>query len=604
MDDILGRFIDILATDLSKSLSETIINSGYRNYDKIILPFKAGFTNYLEGSYDRYCKMKTLLYRDKPVTLKSHYVASDYRLGRDHIDGESVMAHFVFHKKNVVVGTAGSGKSVLLRKLFLDFVESDRKIAPVLVELRLIGSLGDDTSIFDYVHNMISGLDRGFTKDQFAFLMKKGKIALLLDGFDELEFGKRSFYEREVIDFSIKYPDLIIVLTSRPDDFFISWSDFSIYRVLPLNQKQASDLISKIDYDAIVKSKFLKDLNDSLYVKHVEFLSNPLLLTMMLLTYEQLAEIPEKIHIFYEQAFDTLFHKHDALKALYKRKSYTGLPVDDFKTIFSAFCLLTYSDRSIMFSDTDITKYITKAIELEDFQINPDDFLSDLIESVCILQKDGVSYTFAHRSFQEYFSARFIAHSQSISFLEMMDVLSENIVQDSVINTLFNINLERVEKEWVIPVLDGVLSEGRLYFESKDYGGFLNIFYSSLSVIEDEIQYLAVSGKKGWFLSILIDFYRKEYDIFLGDKMSKHFDLEESKVEKQWILDMCAQLGERSLSFDFLRGDPDWVDHQAENNIFCFVIFGFMDALLLRLKNKYYNKEKSLKDLIRGRNIL
>lgn len=45
----------------------------------------------------------------------------------------------------------------------------------------------------------------------------------------------------------------------------------------------------------------------------------------MLLTFEQYAEVPSKMHIFYREAFAALSVKHDASKGAYKRVLKTGL---------------------------------------------------------------------------------------------------------------------------------------------------------------------------------------------------------------------------------------------------------------------------------------
>ena len=41
---------------------------------------------------------------------------------------------------------------------------------------------------------------------------------------------------------------------------------------------------------------------------------------MMLMTFDEFAEIPSKMHVFYEQAFNVLYNKHDATKASFKLK--------------------------------------------------------------------------------------------------------------------------------------------------------------------------------------------------------------------------------------------------------------------------------------------
>ncbi|EPG9704121.1 NACHT domain-containing protein, partial [Acinetobacter baumannii] len=166
----------------------------------------------------------------------------------------------------------------------------------------------------------------------------------------------------------------------------------------------------KLDYDRQVKNSFLRELDKKLYESHSSFASNPLLLTMMLLTYEQIAEIPNKIHLFYEQAFLTLFNKHDSLKSMYKRKSFSQLPLDDFKRCLEAFCILSYSGRSYSFSENEINKYLDNSINISRVTTNSKFFLNDLLDSVCILQRDGLGFNFTHRSFQEYFSAQFLVN--------------------------------------------------------------------------------------------------------------------------------------------------------------------------------------------------
>ena len=79
--------------------------------------------------------------------------------------------------------------------------------------------------------------------------------------------------------------------------------------VRALTIPQVIRLISKIDYDRDLKRHFIEQIYHHLYASHKSFLSSPLLATIMLLTYEYFAEIPNKMHIFYEQAFAALFRR-------------------------------------------------------------------------------------------------------------------------------------------------------------------------------------------------------------------------------------------------------------------------------------------------------
>ena len=125
------------------------------------------------------------------------------------------------------------------------------------------------------------------------------------------------------------------IISSRPTDAFIGWNDFSEMSACALTKEQALNLIKKIDYSEPAKSTFYQELDNNLYDKYKSFASNPLLLTIMLLTFSNHASIPAKLNDFYEAAFSTLFNMHDATKDCYVRDTRTNLGIDEFKTIFS-----------------------------------------------------------------------------------------------------------------------------------------------------------------------------------------------------------------------------------------------------------------------------
>lgn len=148
-------------------------------------------------------------------------------------------------------------------------------------------------------------------------------------------------------------------------------------------------------------------MDEYLYDKYETFASNPLLLTIMLLTFESRVSIPDKLNDFFEQAFTTLFHTHDATKGGYKRDICSGLGYEDFKTVFAYFCFKSFFNSDYRFSENKVLEYIGIARQKRVVEVNFDsmDFLIDLTNSVCMLIHDGLEYRFSHRSFQEYFAA-------------------------------------------------------------------------------------------------------------------------------------------------------------------------------------------------------
>lgn len=594
---------------ISKFIANKLYKFGTVQYNKFLVSFDFCFTAYLNRSYDRYSKIKTLLYRDKPVPLASHYVQANFRIGQDEIEGVNLFDHLVENKNSVIVGTAGSGKSVFMKKLFMTLIDDKKQYIPVLVELRLLTSSpeGQET-IFDYIFKTISDSNDDFKKEQLEYALKQGKIALLLDGFDEIDYEKKIIYEKEILGLSNRYSESIFLITSRPDGRFSSWHEFYVYKVLPLNQSQAVELISKIDYESTVRDKFISELNDGLFEKHWDFLSNPLLLTMMLLTYEQLAEIPEKIHIFYEQAFDTLYHKHDASKAVYKRKTYCGLPIDDFRKIFSIFCIVTYSDRKFSFSKEEILASIKKAIDVADISnINHEDFFNDLLESVCVIQKDGDTYIFSHRSFQEYFSAYFLSQSKSIDVAKVLDRILLNSLSDSVIKMLYELNKELVEKDWLIPRLKKIILKTKGIDVENNPIEYLSHFYDAFVLIEDvddnsngklDIGYgFSPSVPDGYFYSLA----RKLNQESLSEFYQNHLmEIEEDDTDAEIFIKniSCEMPFDNVITFSSLEHeDTSWLS-QTTIPRYCVQLRNSLSFLHKELKDKYAKKSHELSSML------
>jgi hypothetical protein len=459
MDLDINKLVAELIKQFSAPVYDGLKRVGKESLDKIKVALDFCFAAYLERSYDRYSKTKTLLYREIPVKLKDFYVRTDLEVNFSRIVNEAKFLDEVEANQRVVIsGTAGSGKSTFCRSIFLDLVEKPRGILPLFVELRHLNNI-KDKGLVDFVVESMVAIEPSFTAKQLDYAFRLGKVMLILDGFDEINSEDRDRFEKEITQLAGKYQKILIIVSSRPDKRFSSWEEFFQYRVLPLDKDKALSLISKLDYDRQVKRSFIEALDKRLFETHTSFARNPLLLTMMLLTYEQIAEIPNKIHLFYEQAFLTLFNKHDSLKSLYKRKSFSGLPLDDFKKVLAAFCVLSYADKKYYFEEGRIDEYLSKAMTVCGLETRSQDFLNDLLDSVCIIQRDGLGFTFTHRSFQEYFTALFLVGMARKNKYDIFNKIAFVNDRDDVIPMIFDINSDLLEQEWIIPRLEGMISE-------------------------------------------------------------------------------------------------------------------------------------------------
>jgi hypothetical protein len=71
--------------------------------------------------------------------------------------------------------------------------------------------------------------------------------------------------------------------------------------------------------------------------------------------------------------------------------------------------------------------------------------------------EDGLFITFAHRSFQEYFVARFICDSNPELQQRLIERYALNILSDNVMTLLYEMNPELIERAYIIPGIDKLI---------------------------------------------------------------------------------------------------------------------------------------------------
>ncbi|AFY37634.1 putative signal transduction protein with Nacht domain [[Leptolyngbya] sp. PCC 7376] len=605
-----------IVSGVSKPVFKSLQNQGLKKVGQLEVDFNFCFTEYLKRNFNKCSKTKTILYRDQPVNLKDFYVRTDLQR-KGHFLGQTITENEFLdiiksEQRIIISGTAGSGKSTFCKSIFLDLIETHNEIIPLFLELRQLNS-EKELSILEYLINELKKFKSSFAGDQLDYALKKGKIILILDGFDEVNRDRKEVVEREIIEIAGHYENVLLVCSTRPDDRFISWEEFHTYQVLPLDKVKALNLIRKMRFDATIKSNFIKALDANLYDKHKSFASNPLLLTMMLLTYEQIAEIPEKIHLFYHEAFSTLFHKHDAFKSSYRRKTYTGLSIDDFAKLLSTFSLLSYSQEKYSFSRDELIELLKASKKISKIIAEEENILNDLLFSVCILQKDGLKYTFTHRSFQEYFTALFLTNFNSCQKYELFEKVAFTNRSDSVIMISLEINQELVEKEWIIPKLKWFLEQfssknasfentlnnislvfsGLQYFSASDMADMKNIDISEASP-DIGLTYKSPSKIADCYM-LFEDLYKQEMNSFCGE-MTYSYSTQE-KDAKQKLLS-SIELNFHPLLFESISPEIQELIEEANLLRYYDSSIKFFRSLLTSLEEKHNQQEKDITEFI------
>lgn len=446
--------------------------------DKIKAFLRTGVTKIVATQLKTTSSVKTIVSGEVPIPFESIYINADFDLKSNIIRDDDIISSDQLSKRSVIYGTAGTGKSMCLRYLTRMIAKSDLGLIPIFVELRKSDE-NPESSFHNFLHNYLRASYDDFSATQFDALLRTGIMIFLLDGLDEVSPGRRAKFESQLLSFCRRYEKTKVVVSTRPDDRVFSWNEFNILRLRPLSHAKAKMLIRKIDYEHEIREAFISHLEESLFDTHRSFTENPLLLLMMLITYGH-THISDKMHIFYGQAFEVLFNKHDKTKGEFKRSRYCSLDIDSFERVFSVVAAASYANGILEFHETALISLIRKAFQFCELNDDPNDYLSDLIESVCLIVRDGIYLTFSHRSFQEYFAALFIKNETFVRRYEYLQRAVSRFEQDSVISLLFEMNRSILERYWLFIVRDEI-QEAVSYFGPMPHYLF-NHLYSSIRI--------------------------------------------------------------------------------------------------------------------------
>ena len=415
LDKLLNTTIDSGAKKAGEGavdrLLTPLINYVGDKYGRAKVYLGQGFERYLDNAIDRYNQVRTIATGQAPrniIGTSGIYVNIGLLYKKQVISTESVDTILQVSNHILISGSGGIGKSMLMRYLFLSTAMQGDYI-PVLVELRRINNQqAGDLSILELIYTCMQDFDVELPRDQFEYSLQLGKYLFLFDGLDEVKTTLSGETAEALQFFCSKYPKNPSIITSRPREAAFPLETFTILEPMPLNKSQAVRLAAQIRPEDEKAKDFCEQLEQTLFDQHKDFAENPLLLSMMFLTFMRNSSIPDHLADFYQKAYDALYSIHDSHdKGNYRRDfQCKELDEDGFTRVLALFCFQTYIKEIYEFSEEKINLWLDKSIQKLGLDyIKPKDYLADLCDIVCMLIKDGDTYRFSHRSFQTYFAA-------------------------------------------------------------------------------------------------------------------------------------------------------------------------------------------------------
>ena len=433
------------------------------------------FSDYLSITHTRASTVQLICSRSINSDIEEIYIPSFFqKRGEDGepISDNNLVSDIRDGKRVVVRGNGGSGKTLFMKRLWLDVFNEPKGKIPVMIELRKFNQISK-IDISTLIRNTLS-TSKSITNSLFAELATDGAFLLVFDGFDEVAVERREEVENQILEFERLYKKCSIVVSSRPNESFIGWQVFHVFDVVPFTRSQTLSLVDKVPLNKVLLKSFRKLVTEDFFRKYKEFLSSPLLALMMLVTFKRkgdISDISDNVIEFYDNAFHALYSEHDAIKEQYKRSH--CLKINDFRLVFSTFCLFTYYEEKFEFKEAEIHEFVKKSIKHVNLTKDPndkiacsvEDFLHEVLDAVNLMTKDGILFLFIHRSFQEYFAAYWIINVDS----KVTPKILEDVClrpNDNVFKLCYQMNKTKVDENYVLPYYDRLVAS-EMVFKSK-----------------------------------------------------------------------------------------------------------------------------------------
>ncbi|TSA52672.1 MAG: NACHT domain-containing protein [Nitrosomonadaceae bacterium] len=350
-------------------------------------------------------RVKTIWHTDKPRSLSSFFYPVSIKAQED-IEANPVKINSLSNlpnKHTIILGTVGQGKSILLRYLVGREIKSGSHI-PLLCELRNIES----QSLMDYlVERFAILLQMPPDEKLFSFFASHGKIAFLLDGFDEINPDKVPRISQELEDLSNKFNTCHITITSRPDSECRHLTNFHTVEIQELAHDDLEDFYRRIGHDIDFATRLVSAINKS-PTKIRELVVTPLLATLLAISYRVAHKIPLDFSEFYEELFQILLVRHDSSKLGWQRSRKTGLNAREIQQVFEMLCFATRKAHLVAIDSEAAIEITTKCLSDAGLAADPQYVIDDIKRVTCLLVAEGKKLQFVHSSVQEFFAARFV----------------------------------------------------------------------------------------------------------------------------------------------------------------------------------------------------
>jgi hypothetical protein len=307
------------------------------------------------------------------------------------------------HRRVLIVGDFGTGKSTLLRRYLRNEVKRlcNKGISklgrrtPVLIEL---WRFSEHRSVTDLFGLALSSFGLQLSSDQMDMIFSEGYVTLLLDGLDEIRPELRRECIAQILHLIDKYPFTYLVITSRP--FPSPPEVFHEVAISPLTDKDIQGaLASRFGSGRAFRKRFdswsTEHYVSSLRPEVRQLCRRPLTLMLILTALDQDGDLPSTLNGVYDRFFAQLLDWESRRGRLSSVSSAASLLEE------TAYLMATRAIRGLPV--VDVIRHAAHAIEPNE---NNAEDIFNVMASTGLMRISNGEVWFSHQTFLEFLTAR------------------------------------------------------------------------------------------------------------------------------------------------------------------------------------------------------
>jgi len=337
--------------------------------------------------------------------------------GMKRQNGLEVVKSEITNNRLFILGKPGAGKTTFLKYITLQAARGQLFAIPIFVSLKEWAD--SKLELFDFMVKQFEICQFPDARPFIQLILQQGKAIVLFDGLDEVQ--QENHQRAEIIavlrDFSRQYLASQCLITCRIAATDYSFEQFTYMEVADFTNEQIDEYAKKwFSGEKLAKQAlFFKEFNKSKHKGLRDLARTPLLLSLLCLGFEDSLRFPDRRVDIYEDALEVLLKKWDSNRAIQRDEIYRGLSLTRKRQLFARVAAETFQQGKYFIKQNFLVKHIETFLHKlpagdQAGNIDGEVVLKTIeMQHSIFVERAQKIYSFSHLTFQEYFTARYIA---------------------------------------------------------------------------------------------------------------------------------------------------------------------------------------------------